>query len=255
VEEAQNEKKQSVLIVEDNPEMNEYLASILCPHLNCLRAFDGEEALNILKTEKVDIITSDMMMPKMDGMTFLKKLKENDSWANIPVIMITAKSLEENKIEAFDLGINDYIIKPFSKNELLARIKNLLKTKSDWEKWLFKEKKLIDTTDDTHEQKFIKKIKQIVLDHLSDENFKVSDLAAHIGYSQRQLTRLIKKYTGLSPVKFILELRLQKAYAYLKSGQFTNLTDVRFKIGLNSTSYFNKAFKQRFGIYPRELID
>ena len=193
-------------------------------------------------------------MPKMDGMHFLQELKKNKVWAHIPVIMISAKSLEEEKLKAFAIGINDYIIKPFSKNELLARIKNILKTKQQWEQWLFKEKELIDETGETYDQNFLEKLEKLVLQNLSDETYKIADLAGQMGYSQRQLTRLVKKYTGLSPVQYILELRLQKAYAYIKSKQYSNLSDVRFKVGLNSASYFNKKFKARFGVYPRDLI-
>ncbi len=247
-------KKQNILIVEDNPEMSAYLSDLLCPFFNCYKAFDGEEALKILKAQKIDLITSDIMMPKMDGMYFLQELKKNKVWAHIPVIMISAKSLEEEKLKAFAIGINDYIIKPFSKNELLARIKNILKTKQQWEQWLFKEKELIDETGETYDQNFLEKLEKLVLQNLSDETYKIADLAGQMGYSQRQLTRLVKKYTGLSPVQYILELRLQKAYAYIKSKQYSNLSDVRFKVGLNSASYFNKKFKARFGVYPRDLI-
>ena len=249
-----NHKKDNILIVEDNPEMSAYLSDLLCPSFHCYKAFDGEEALEILKNQKIDLITSDIMMPKMDGMQFLQKLKKDKVLAHIPVIMISAKSLEEEKLKAFAIGINDYIIKPFSKNELLARVQNILKTKQQWEQWLFKEKELIDDTRETYAQNFLEKLEKLVLQNLSDETYKIADLAGQMGYSQRQLTRLVKKYTGLSPVQYILELRLQKAYAYIKSRQHSNLSDVRFKVGLNSASYFNKKFKQRFGVYPRDLI-
>ena len=248
------DKKQSILIVEDNPEMNKYLSTLLCPYFNCYQAFDGEEALEKLKKYKIDLITSDIMMPKMDGMTLLNELKKDEKLSHIPVIMITAKSLEEEKLKAFSLGINDYIIKPFSKNELLARVKNLLKVKSQWEQWLFKEKELLTETDESFDKRFFEKMEKIILENLHDENFKVSDLAIKMGYSQRQLTRVVKKHTGLSPIQYILELRLQKAYAYIKSKKFDNLSEVRYKVGLNSASYFNRKFKERFGVNPRDLM-
>lgn len=253
-DEKKEDKKHSILIVEDNPEMNKYLSTLLCPYFNCYQAFDGEEALKILRNHKIDLITSDIMMPKMDGMTLLNELKKDEKLSHIPVIMITAKSLEEEKLKAFSLGINDYIIKPFSKNELLARVKNLLKVKTQWEQWLFKEKELLSETDESFDKRFLEKMEKIILENLHDENFKVSDLARQIGYSQRQLTRVVKKHTGLSPVQYILELRLQKAYAYIKSKKFDNLSEIRYKVGLNSPSYFNRKFKERFGINPRDLM-
>jgi len=131
-----DKNKPNVLIVEDNPEMCNYLVEILSPNYKCTTAFDGMEALAKIEKESFDLITSDIMMPKLDGFQLREKLNQTDQLKNIPFILISAKTLEEDKIKGFNLGIDDYIVKPFNKNELIARIDNLLANKKSREQWL-----------------------------------------------------------------------------------------------------------------------
>ncbi|MBV1924604.1 MAG: response regulator, partial [Flavobacteriaceae bacterium] len=246
-------QKPKILIVEDNPEMCNYMVEILSQSYDCSTAFDGEEALVKIKENTYDLITSDIMMPKMDGFQLREKLNENAKYKYIPFILISAKTLEEDKVKGFNLGINDYIVKPFNKAELIARIKNLLINKKSREKWVLQQEDFnVDAT--SSEEKLLKKIEQTVIKNLSDENFKISDLAKNVGYSQRQLTRILKQYTGMSPVKFILEIRLQKAYQLLQNKTFYTLSEVRYDVGITSSPYFNKKFKERFGLNPSELL-
>ncbi len=245
--------KPSVLIVEDNPEMNNYLIEILSDKYHCTPAFDGLEAIDKLKTQQFDLITSDIMMPNIDGFQFREALNKNKKLKDIPFILISAKTLSEDKIKGFQLGIDDYIIKPFNKNELIARIDNLLKNKTEREKFVNTNKDLL-SKEEASDKVLLKKLEKIILDNISDETFKVEALAKELGYSQRQLTRIIKQYTGMSPVKFILEIRLQKAYANLQNKTFFSLSEVRYDVGITSSSYFNKKFKERFGFSPNELL-
>jgi signal transduction histidine kinase/DNA-binding response OmpR family regulator len=245
--------KPKILIVEDNPEMNHYLVEILSKNYDCSVAFDGLEALEKVKTSKFDLITSDIMMPNLDGFQFREQLNENSKFKNIPFILISAKTLAEDKIKGFKLGIDDYIIKPFNKNELIARIDNLLTNKTSRDTWTSENLNLVSDTESS-DTKLLKKIENVVLDNISDETFKIKDLATQVGYSQRQLTRILKQYTGLSPVKFILEIRLQKAYQNLQNKTFFSLSEVRYDVGITSSTYFNKKFKERFGITASELL-
>ncbi len=248
-----SKQKPNVLIVEDNPEMNAYLVEILNKYYNCFTAFDGLEALEILKKQRVDLIASDIMMPNLDGFQFREKLIKDEKLKNIPFILISAKTLVEDKIKGFQLGINDYIIKPFNNNELLARIKNLLQNKLDREQWVLEHAdEIVELA--PSQDRLLKKIQAIAEENISDESYKVAQLASEIGYSQRQLTRILKQYTGLSPVKFILEVRLQRAYLLLQKKVHFNLSEVRYDVGITSASYFNKKFKERFGISPGELV-
>ncbi len=249
----QNKEKPNILIVEDNPEMCNYIVEILKDIYHCDIAFDGMEALEKVKSNSYDLITSDIMMPRLDGFQLREKLNENDNLKNIPFILISAKTLPEDKIKGFSLGIDDYVVKPFNKNELIARIDNLLINKKDREQWL-QENEPVDESLDTSEKQLLSKIEETVINNISNEEFKVAQLASEIGYSQRQLTRILKQYTGMSPVKFILEIRLQKAYKLLQSKSFFTLSEVRFDVGIPSSSYFNRKFKERFGISPSELL-
>ncbi|MGV6828075.1 MAG: hybrid sensor histidine kinase/response regulator transcription factor [Flavobacteriales bacterium] len=247
------DNKTKILIVEDNPEMASYLEEILSNNYQCDKAFDGLEALEKIKTGSYDLITSDIMMPRIDGFQLREKLNEEENLTNIPFILISAKTLEEDKIKGFNLGIDDYILKPFNKNELLARINNLLANKNARDKWASKHPEEIEVIDSS-QKKLLDKIRTITEENISDENFKVPELASDVGYSQRQLTRLLKKYTGMSPVKFILEIRLQKAYSLLQNKAYFTLSEVRYEVGIPTSSYFNKKFKERFGINPGELL-
>ena len=243
----------NILIVEDNPEMATYLEEILSNDYNCDIAFDGLEAIEKIKIKQYDLITSDIMMPKLDGFQLREKLNKNKALRNIPFILISAKTLEEDKIKGFNLGIDDYIIKPFNKNELVARINNLLENKYSREKWQLQNPEELEEIDSSQKQ-LLDKIRATVEKNISDEEFRIAELASEVSYSQRQLTRILKQYTGMSPVKFILEIRLQRAYFLLQNKAHFTLSEVRYDVGITSSSYFNKKFKERFGISPSKLL-
>ncbi|QIE58785.1 response regulator [Rasiella rasia] len=247
------DKKPKILIAEDNPQMASYLEEILSPQYHCTLAFDGAEALQKVKGETFDLITSDIMMPQMDGFELRASLNEISAAKNIPFILISAKTLEEDKVRGFALGIDDYIVKPFSKNELLARVENLLTHQESRKKYQLQNKDLLNDTQSSDE-KLLKEMEGVVLENISDEHFKVAQLAERVHYSQRQLTRIVKQYTGMTPVQFILEVRLQKAYQLLQHRTFFTLSEVRYDVGISSSPYFNKTFKARFGINPSELL-
>ena len=252
-----NGKKPKVLVVEDNLEMSDFLTKMLEPHYECERAFNGKEALTKLESNNFDLITSDVMMPEMDGFEFRETVNKNSNWRQTPFIMLTARALENDKLQGFDLGVDDYITKPFSSKELLARIENLLKNKS--ERDAFQKENGSENSKSEQpqsaEKELLKQTEKIVLDNLDDPTFKVTDLAKKIGYSQRQLARIIRKLTGLSPVNFILEIRLQKAYQLFQSRQFMTVSEVRYEIGIESAAYFTTKFKARFGKNPKEFLN
>ncbi len=245
-------EKPKILIVEDNPEMSEYLKTILCPYFTCDIAFDGEEGLQKVQTKKYGLIISDVMMPRMDGFKFKQSINSLVNYKNVPFVFITAKAQLTDKIEGFNLGVDDYITKPFQKEELLVRIQTLLKNKRERELWVKDNLDFVDQNEGAVEQ-IMNKVKRCINENIANEAFRVSDLANEIGFSQRQLARLIKKAVGLSPVRFILEMRLQKAYLYLANKQFATLSEVRHHVGISSRPYFNKKFYERFGIKPSDV--
>ncbi len=250
--------KPNILIVEDNPEMSKFLVQTLSNQFQCTTAMDGIEALKKLENQKFDLITSDVMMPNMDGFTFLKKVHEREDFSTTPVIMLTARTLEEDKLRGFQLGVDDYLTKPFSTKELIARINNLLKNKAEREQWQLKNNSLDSKEKDeekplSFEKKLLKTAEDLVLKNLSNSNFKITELARELNYSQRQVERIMKKMTGFSPVGFVREIRLQKAYELIESRQFATISEVRLEVGMENASYFTKKFQERFGKSPNEL--
>ena len=243
--------KPRVLVVEDNIEMQEYLRSLLRPNYRVTLAADGQSALQILRGQHFDLITSDIMMPRMDGFEFREKVMQSDEQRNIPFVMLTARSLEEDKLRGLRMGVDDYLTKPFSADELMARVDNLLRNK--------KERDAAEKEDGldaelTAGQQILKQAEEYVLAHLDDAKLNVPDLAKALGYSQRQIARVMKKLTGLTPVNFILEMRLQRARQLFEAQKYLSVDEVRYETGIESASYFSRKFKERFGKSPSEYL-
>jgi DNA-binding response OmpR family regulator len=243
-------EKARLLIVEDNVEMNQFLQQILSPYFHCQSAMDGHQALDLLPKTKIDLIISDVMMPNMDGFTFRKKVTEVGSYQDIPFIMLTARADDQDKIKGLQLGVDDYMAKPFNAQELIARVHNLLRNRLSRQQASKEE----DSESTSTDERFVIEAEGIVLKHIDEVEFKVTDLAKALNYSQRQLARVLKKYTGLSPVEFILEIRLQKAYQLIQQQRYLSVAEVRYDIGIESASYFSKKFTERFGETPSNLL-
>ncbi len=237
-----------VLIVEDNSEMSRYLFDKLREDYDCHLAENGAEAVNRLAQQSFDLITSDVMMPVMDGFQLRERINQNPNWRRIPFLLLTARTLEEDKIRGFQLGIDDYITKPFSLPELKARIRNLLENKLERDSLPQEE----PTT--KPEEALLKAAEELVRKHLDDSTFSVEKMARELGHSQRNLSRIFTQLTGLTPVKFILEIRLQHARQLLERRLFATVAEVRYEVGIESSSYFTKKFKERFGRSPKSYL-
>ena len=238
-----------LLIVEDNPEMSTYLKTSLSEHYDCVLAKDGEAALKKLEEHRFDLITSDVMMPNMNGFELREKINEQEHWRQIPFILLTARTLEADKLKGLQLGVDDYITKPFSLPELEARIHNLLQNKISRDEWGEEETETTNT-----DEVLILNAEKLVLERLNDSTFSVIIMAQQLGYSSRNLSRVLGKLTGLSPVKFVLEIRLQKARQLLESQKYLSVAEVRYEVGIESASYFTKKFTERFGKNPKDFL-
>lgn len=247
-------QKPKILIIEDNLEMSEYLEKHLSKEYDCTKAYDGAAALEILDQQSFDLITCDVMMPNMDGFSFREKLVENEVWRQIPFIMLTARAMEEDKLKGLRLGVDDYLTKPFNLNELKARVHNLLSNKLVRDNFEKEIATIEDETPLTHEEKLLQNAEAFILKRLDDPKLRVDDLATELNLSARQLSRTLNKIIGISPVNFILEVRLQKARQLLESKQFMTVSEVRYEIGIESASYFTKKFTERFGKNPKEYL-
>ena len=246
--------KPRILIVEDNYEMQKYLSGILKEYFHIDLAENGFEGLKKLKENKYDLVSSDVMMPGMDGFVFRQEMNKNLERRNIPFILLTARSLKEDKIRGFKLGVDDYITKPFNATEYIARINNLIKNKQERDKWINDKMEDINLpSEKNNDSDMIKELEKIIIKNIDNPDFKVTKLAIMSNCSPRNLSRMTKKLIGLTPVKLILEVRLQKAYQLLKSNKYKTVSEVRYEVGIDNASYFTRKFVERFGVKPGEL--
>ncbi len=244
-------EKQTLMLVEDHLDMRIYLKGKLT-EFNVVEAADGEKAIAFLKNGLVpDLIISDYMMPIMDGYELATVLKQNEKWFNIPIIFLTAKTLSQDKMKALNLGVDDYIIKPFDLEELRIRIKNLMSFASERLKFA---KENIPNLSLEVQQSFKKELDDYLLQNLADSKLSNSDLAYHFNLSERNLFRRVKLVTGRPPATYIREIRLQKARLLLESSVEMTVSKVAYQCGMDNLAYFSQAFKKRFGKLPSEMI-
>jgi len=243
-----------VLIVDDNLEMISYLKEIFLDTLECTFAFNGLEALEKVKEHTFDLIISDLRMPLLSGAEFKEALNEIDDQKDIPFIMITA--VFYNKLENLKntLNLNEYIEKPFSKDEILSRVQNMLERTLNRKKILNLEPVTQDEVNfDSSSADLVEKIKECILSNLTNPEFNVTMLSKMCGYERKKLNKILKSKIGLSIVNIILEIRLLKAYEYIVKNRFPTLNEVMYAVGINSRSYFSKKFEERFGLKVGEL--
>ncbi len=242
----------SVLLVEDHPDMRQYIRTLLANQYHVMEASDGQQALDILDEATPDLIISDVMMPVMDGLTFGKKLKESFKHRLIPFIALTAHGNERDKLEAYRIGLDDYIIKPFDAQELLVRIQNLLTNVHERNAAIAEAVQDTNSTntDSSHDEKLISELENLVIVNLANNQFSISSMAKYAGMSESSLNRIIKKSTGLTPGQFIRELRLQKASHFLETQQFSTISEVVYAVGFEDASSFTRLFKKRYGRSP-----
>lgn len=245
----------SILIVDDNEDMRNYLHTLLCDRYHVVEAADGESGLTLARESVPDLIVSDVMMPVMDGLQFCKKIKENEVTSHIPVILLTARSTDEQQMEGLGSGADAYMTKPFNADLLLARIDNLLKSRRQLRRLFMahsfdskEEEKQLKTVD----KRFINQLRQTILKRMGESDLKMDDLGTELGMSRVQLYRKVKALTGLSPVELLREMRLQRAHKLLETTDLT-VSQVAYDVGFSTPGYFTTCFKKQFGKYPTEL--
>lgn len=253
-----------ILSVEDHPDMSDYISQLLITDYEVISAGHGKEALEILKKERIDLIISDVMMPEMDGFSLLRILKANDLYSGIPIIMLTARAEDNDKLDALTIGVDDYLTKPFLADELRARVKNLLRNSKNRGPGILEADQLLnfslsDTDTDaaietTVDLKWLKKVEKTALTILSDNDFSMDHLAKTLGLSTRQLQRKIKQVSGLTPNQYIQELRLELSRSYLDNLAYRTVLEVSDAVGFKSAKYFSKLFKQRYGKSPSDYL-
>lgn len=256
---SEHDEKPTILIIDDNNDIRQYERTLLQDYYFVLEASDGREGLEIARKEVPDLVICDVMMPVMDGLEFTKQLKTNTATSHIPVIMLTAKNLEEHRAEGYEQGADSYITKPFHSKVLLARVENLLHQRAHLRQ-LFaqgaaegKETEEVSRLDD-RDKAFVKQLHDIIKSNMGNSDFGVENIGAEIGLSRVQLYRKVKAITGSSVVDLLRKARLAKARRLLEANSM-NISEVAYEVGFSSPSYFTKCFKDEYGMLPGDVTN
>jgi len=244
----ENNQEINILIVEDNLDMQQYTGDILSPYYNINYAENGASALTYIQKNETlpQLIISDWMMPIMDGIQLLHNLKNSSLYTDIPIIMLTARAEQNNKLEALILGVDDYLIKPFLATELLVRIQNSLKRSQQRKDFRAAEIEPVEKLESA-DGKWLQEVKTTVERELQNSQFGISFLATELHISERQLHRKIKTLTGLTPNKYIREIKLLIARDALEQQKFLTVSELAHFVGFSNVSHFSNLYIARFG--------
>ncbi|MEL6633090.1 MAG: tetratricopeptide repeat protein [Bacteroidota bacterium] len=258
-------KKHRVLVVEDHPDMQRFIESLLAEKYQTLMASNGKQALEILRSETVDLVVSDVMMPEMDGYTLLERMKQDEVFQYIPVVMLTALDSEDCRLRALTVGVDDYLTKPFSPQEIMARVDNLIHRyearREMWQEILNEklqgklgaiEEEIVECELKSQpvQNEWLKQVEAIIKRELENPDFRLAELASSFHLSERQFQRRIKACTGLSPKKYQQEIALQQGRALLEKRVYGNVTAIAYSVGMSNVSRFSKLYEARFGKKP-----
>ena len=253
--ESGDKKRGTILIVEDNNEIRRYRSNGLADLFNTLEAGNGEEALEKLKDNEVDVIVTDVMMPVMDGIKLCKNVKQNIRTCHIPVIILSAKTDIKDQMEGLQMGADDYIPKPFSLAILTTKIQNMMRTRR---RMLDKYAKSLEVepekiTFNAMDEALLKRAMAIVEKNMDNIEFSTDEFAREMNMSRSNLHLKLKAITGESTIDFIRKIRFNEAAKLLKDGRYT-VAEVSTMVGFNTPSYFATSFKKYFGCLPTEYI-
>ena len=250
-------EKQHVLVVEDNPDLQDLLRLLLSQQYQVEVVGNGELALENLNARKQPphLILSDLMMPVMDGFQLLRQLKADDKTRHIPTIMLTARAEMRDKLTALRIGIDDYLVKPFDKRELLVRIENLLNNQRNrMANSKEAEPENVAPSMSQEDQEWLKKFEAFIRKHLSNTQLSATLLAYEFAMSESTLLRQLKRLTGQTPAQYLREIRLDEGRRLLENRRYNSIAQVASSVGYGSTESFSRSFKQRFGKLPSEMV-
>lgn len=266
-----------MLLVEDNAELRIFLRSIFSPEYRIVEAADGMEGCDKALKLLPDIIISDVMMPEKNGIAMTRELRADMTTSHIPIVLLTAKSSIESKLEGLEYGADDYITKPFSATYLKARVKNLLVQRQKLQV-LYRqdlmsagmaipvsdeqtEKRLTDNpeTDKSpvmspNDRKFMDRLVEFMEKNMDNGELIVDDFVHELAVSRSVFFKKLKTLTGLAPIEFIKEMRINRAVQLIETGEYS-MTQISYMVGINDPRYFSKCFKQKMGMTPTEYRD
>ena len=244
-----DDDRPTILVVDDNDDIRTYLRGLLGSSFRVLTAVNGADALQKATREQPDLIISDVIMPVMDGVEFCRQLKEQIVTSHIPVILLTAKSLEEQRAEGYESGADAYISKPFSEKVLLSRVNNLIRSRTQLREFYLETGGAMGNSE--REKDFFARFREYVQNDLADSELSVEQIAGDLGLGRVQLFRKIKALTGYSPLEVVRIMRLKAAERLLKTTDKT-VSEIAYQVGFGTPSYFSKCYREMYGKQPTE---
>ena len=253
IDEAAEEEKDIILVVEDNAGMREYIKSSLEPLYTAAEAKDGRDGIQKAKEIIPDLIISDIMMPEVDGNELCKVLKRDVTTSHIPIVLLTAKAAERDVIRGLETGADDYITKPFNTKILIARIKNLIDLRRQLQETFKREMTLqpVKMSVSDIDKMFLDDLQAVIDRNISDPEFNVDELCKKLYMGRTSLYRKINALSGETPKEFIRSYRLKRAAELLKK-KSGSVLEVSFEVGFSSSSYFAKCLKEKFHQLPSQ---
>ncbi|MEM7162904.1 MAG: ATP-binding protein [Bacteroidota bacterium] len=239
------------LIIEDNKDIVSFLRSCLQRKYKIEVAYNGQEGIDKALDIVPDIIISDVMMPEADGYTVCKTLKTDERTSHVPIILLTAKATQEDKVQGLEVGADAYLSKPFHQEELEVRLQKLIELRQQLQE-RYQGSSIGNKSPQNKEDEFIQKLQSVILDRIEDEGFGINDLCHAVGLSRMQVHRKLKALTGMPATAFINTVRLQKAFELLSDTEL-NVSEVAYKVGFSNHSYFSKLFVNKYGKTPSEI--
>ena len=246
----------SLLIVEDNPELLMLMHQLMSTYYNIYIAQNGIEAFEIIHQKQIDLIISDVMMPEMDGYELTKQLKDDPSYAHLPIILLTAKREMDDEQRALLLGADDYLTKPFKLKELKIRVDNIIQNR--------KRVRIEDKAEEQQEEKprelssdelFLQRARQMVLNHLEDDDYDRDSLASDMGASASTLYNKLRAIANVNVTTFIRGIRMNEAKRIATENPDIRISDLAYRVGFRDPRYFSTIFKKHFGMQPTEFLD
>ncbi|MDE6046036.1 MAG: response regulator, partial [Alistipes sp.] len=252
---------QKILLVEDNRELRVFIYNSLIDTYRVIEADDGVEALEKIRSDMPDIIVTDLMMPRMDGIELIDRVRHDFTMSHIPIVMLTARHSPDDRLKAMEFGADGYITKPFSIELLLARIDNLLtRRRTLFEKFSAQSARnkvaelvVEDVVVTDRDEEFMKEVMSWLGKNIENSDLTIDQLASHLGLGRTTMYNKLKSLTGKSPVELLKEYRITKAKLLLRTGQFS-VSEVAYKVGFSDPGYFSRCFREQFHMSPAEYL-
>ena len=259
ISDSSDEDIYTILVVEDNVELLMLMKHLLSRKYRVETARNGREAVEVIEKSEIDLIISDVMMPVMDGYELVKYVKNSVDYSHLPVILLTAKAQESDKMDALTVGADEYMTKPFKMKELQLRIDNLIANRQrisrEFKQQSIEEVKVKNVTMPSPDNEFLDKAMACVHNHLDDADYDRESFASDMGMSASSLYNKLRAVTGMNATSFIRDIRMKEACRLVKSTPGIRVSDLAYSVGFKDPKYFSTIFKKEFGMQPSEYIE